>query len=154
MVVKPEYAFASVLERLRDAGMHIVDYDELERRILLKAASRSIAFLPLIVGNYAVSFVFEVKAVVHGVSALNTRAFARRVRFGNRTLFYMQCRGWGVWGELSKGKLLLRLCRRALAVDPAQLPPSLCTFNEREVERVAEFLEEIRKCSEIILGTA
>jgi hypothetical protein len=154
MVVRPEYAFASVLERLRDVGMNIVDYDELERRIVLKAASQSIALLPLIVKKYAVSFVFEVKAVAYSVPALSTKGVARLVRFGSRTLFYMPCSVWGVWGELNKSRLLLRLCRKALAVDPAQVPPSLCTFNKNEIERVGEFVEEMRKCAEMIVEKA
>lgn len=156
MVVRPEVAFVTTLERLRGLGFTVVDYDEVERRLVLRVPAASAARLSDVARSYANSMVFEVKAVAHVSGVFKPPRGARSVKYGERLLFYTTCSGrkLGVWGEYRHGRILLRLCRSALAVDPAQLPPTLCSFGLEYLEKLPSLLDEAARCFHEIICDA
>jgi len=156
MVVRPEVAFVTIVERLRGLGFTIVDYDEVERRLVLRVPAASAPRLGDVVGSYANSVVFEVKAVAQVFGVFRPPREARSVKYGERLLFYTACGDGklGVWGEHRLGRILLRLCRSALAVDPAQLPPTLCSFGLDYLEKLPYLLDEAARCFHKIICSA
>ncbi len=126
MIARGDVAFVTVVERMRDTGIEVVDFDELSRRIVFRAPSRLASILGLFLKKYAASHTVEVKASARA-SLRGWPQGLRRVRVGDRVLFFAECgRGLGAWGEYRGRRLLLKLCRSGVAVDPAQMPSSLC----------------------------
>ncbi len=138
MIVRHDVAFVTVVERMRDAGIEVVDFDELSRRIVFRASARLVSILGLFLRKYAASYTVEVKASAK-LSMKEWPPGLRRVRVGDRVLFFAECgRGLGVWGEYRGRKLLLKLCRSGAAVDPAQMPSSLCIHPGDDPSRLVE----------------
>lgn len=138
MVVRNDVAFLTVVERMRDAGIEVVDFDEEARRIVFRASTRLVGILGIFLKRYAASYTVEVKASARGSLRSWPRGF-RKVRVGDRVLFFVECGdGLGVWGEYRGRRLLLKLCRSGLAVDPAQMPSSLCIHPGGDVASLVE----------------
>jgi len=153
MVVRSSAALASVLERTKKAGFDIIDFDEINRRLVLRGGRRLAPLLRTFVEEYAASGTFEVKAVARGAERLSLPQNAKKIRIGSRLLFYYRCNdGWAVWGEARGGSVLLKLCRPAINVDPAQMPMSLCAFDLRETERLQELITVASECFAKVLG--
>lgn len=148
VVVKGSIAFATVIERLRDSGIDVVDFDEVSRRIVVRAPASHAGLLATAARSYAESIVFEIKA-----SAMVPREWKppkewRVTRVGDRLLFYTYCdeTGWAVWGEKRSRRLLLKLCRRGVMVDPAMLPESLCSFRKQDLENLGSLIDKALRC--------
>jgi|GEM_PF-6077399 len=149
ITVRPGAAFPAVIEKVKDIGYKLVDFDEISRRIVFRAEGSQIATLPLFLKSYASSSVIEVKAAARRVEEVRPPPGSRVVRYSDRLLFYYKCGDdWSVRGEFSRGKLLLKLCRSASLVDPAQMPTSLCTFSLEDAERLDVLIEAARNCFE------
>lgn len=148
MVVRGSIAFATVIERLRDSGIDVVDFDEVSRRVVVRAPASHAGLLAAAARSYAESIVFEIKASATVPRGWKPREEWRVTRAGDRVLFYSSCGevGWAVWGEKRSRRLLLKLCRRGVMVDPAMLPESLCSFGERDLENLGLLLDKALRC--------
>jgi hypothetical protein len=62
LVAREAVAFTSLLEKLRSAGVDVVDYDELMRRVVVRASGTGIALLASFAKAYFEDVSFEIKA--------------------------------------------------------------------------------------------
>ncbi len=149
MIARQDIALATVIERMRDAGLEVVDYEEETRRIVVRAPRRLVHVLGSFLRSYAANAVIEVKA---SAPPAKPPEGARRIQAGRRLLFYADCgEGYAVWGEVVGRRSLLKLCRRAGLVDPAQMPASLCVFDYTVLE---DAVEAAARCFSRVVGDA
>lgn len=153
--VKLEASIASLLANIKENnGVAIIDHDEVARRLILRAPLREAAYLQMLVDHYADTATFEVKA------SMKKRIDVKKLRsmntiyrsIGNRLLFYKTCSSGAVFGEARGRDLLLKYCKKAMMVDPAALPPVLCSFDAL-MEGIAEVADRARGCFDEIINS-
>jgi hypothetical protein len=149
MTVKQEKSMASLLASIRESGrsVEIVDHDELTRRLVLRAPIVELGFLLMIIRQYAVAAVLEVKASLRRkITEKNLRSIkARLARAGKVVLFYWVCGEGSVFGEIRGRHVLLKYCRKGGNVDPASAPFSLCSFDALS-ENIEKIVDNASKC--------
>ena len=154
MSVKPEASMAGLLASLSEnKAIEIIDHDEVTRRVVLRSIPREIGFIELIIERYAGAATYEVKASLKKrfqpkeLVSIN----ARYIKQGATLLFFWNnCADGSVFGEVQRSRTLLKYCREALAVDPANVPYSLCSFDPFR-DSITHVLEKARRCFEELL---
>lgn len=148
MHVKLEASIASLLANIMEnKQVTLIDHDEVARRVVIRAPVKEAAYIQLLVNHYADTASFEVKASARGKVEPKTlrESVDAYTRLGDRILFYRKCREGAVFGEVRKRNMLLKYCKNATLVDPAALPPILCSFDAKTID-IVEVAEKARKC--------
>ena len=148
-IVSQEHAFSAVLERLRDARIEVVEFDEILRRIVLRSPKNLIPMLENYAKSYLTEFSFEVKCTIKNRSILRGLRRLSRVqtmRIGERLVGLYSCEKASIWFELTRWKALAKYCRKSLYSDPASFPQSLCVYTLNEATPLIEIVNKALKC--------
>lgn len=148
--VKDTKPFSKLVSLLEDSKplIQLVDYSEENRRVVVRCPAREVGRLESIAREYAAVMTYEVKATLRAkVNAKTLKGLGAAYRPGKpgTLLFYLPCNDHAVYGESKGREVLLKLCRKAAAVDPAALPPGLCTFDMSE-HNIVDVVEKAEKC--------
>lgn len=148
-IVSQKHAFTTVLERLRDAGIEVVGFDEVVRRIVLRSPARLTPVLENYARTYFTEFSFEVKGIIKNRSTLKGLSRLGRVQrtsIGGRLLGLYDCGKALVWFELDREKALVKYCRRSLYRDPASYPQGLCSYTLADRPSLVEAVGDAVEC--------
>lgn len=141
-----KYAMATVISKLEEKAT-IVDFDEHQRRLLVKATPRAFEYVKELLEKYSIDYTVEFKAVIHKVARPHLRDKLHAVKTpSGQYLFLYECkrRNAVLWGEWRRQRLLVKYCRRGSSLDPIAMPPSMCVFTRREDLR--RLLEDSLDC--------
>ena len=143
VTIDVRHPFSSVIERLRDAGFEVLDYDEQTRRVVVRGPRRMAGQLYSYLQAYSASASIEVKMSTK--ARLKPRTAGLHIaRAGQRLLFLYHCKGGGlVWGEARGRRVLAKYCRGGLYRDPASFPQGMCMHTFRgSLEELVRSAEE------------
>jgi len=153
MHIKLEASIASLLANIMEnKQITVIDHDEVARRVVIRVPVKEAAYVQLLVNHYADTASFEVKASAKGRVEPKTlrEGVDAYTRLGDRILFYKRCRDGAIFGEARKRSILLKYCKNATLVDPAALPPILCSFDAKTGD-IVEAVEKAKKCFDEIV---
>ena len=146
--VRPQKSLPQLVSLVETSqpSIELVDFDEETRRVVIRAKASEAPFVEKLIRDYAASASVEVKASFRArIDVKKLRSVgARCIVHGNRILFYTQCRNGAIFGEVKGREVLLKYCRWASSVDPAALPPALCSFSQ--LERLVDLVSTARQC--------
>jgi hypothetical protein len=148
-IVSQKHAFSAVLERLRDAGIEVVEFDEILRRIVLRSPKNLVPVLENYAKSYFTEFSFEIKGTIKNRSilrGLRRLSRAQTMRVGERLVGLYSCGEASVWFELARWKALVKYCRKSLYSDPASFPQSLCAYTLNEASPIVETVDKALNC--------
>jgi hypothetical protein len=153
MHVKLEVSMAALLANMMEnRQVTVIDHDEVARRIIVRAPTREVAYLQLLVNHYADTASFEVKASAKG--RVDPKAIREKggiyANLGDRMLFYKKCSEGAVFGEVRKRNILLKYCKDTVLADPAALPPILCSFDAK-IGDMVDVVEKARRCFDEVM---
>ncbi|ABM80824.1 hypothetical protein [Hyperthermus butylicus] len=153
--LKPQKSLPQLISlvEMSHPSLELVDFNEETRRVVIRARASEAPFLEKLLRDYASSASIEVKASLRTkIDVKKLRSIGvRYIAYGGRILFYTRCRDDAVFGEARGREILLKYCRWASSVDPAALPPALCSFSQ--IEGLVELVSSARRCFGELLRT-
>jgi hypothetical protein len=153
--VREDRSFSRLISIIRDNEplVQLVDYNEDNRRVVIRVPAKEVAFASRLIEEYGASVTYDVKATIRARiprSKLKELGATYRPGKPGTLLFYLGCDDLAVYGEVKGREVLAKLCKKTLMADPSALPPGLCSFSPTEMSLV-DAVDKARECFNSLL---